>query len=382
MNNLFLALAALSLAAWLYLLLGRGGFWLPRELPRAHRPWRWPSVAALVPARNEAKCVGKAVASLLAQDYPGSFRVVLIDDHSSDGTAAIARAAAVGHEDRFQIVAARDLPPGWSGKLWTLSEGVRHLEEAGAGPELFLLTDADIEHDRGTLGDLVRSLEAEQRDLVSLMVLLRCRNVVERWLIPAFVFFFAKLYPFAWASDPRRHVAAAAGGCILLRREAYRRIGGFAAIKGALIDDCALAAAVKRSGGRIRIAMTRHARSLRVYSHVADVRHMVARTAYTQLDHSRVALALTVMGIAIVYLVPPMLAFEDNAAGWVARFAWGAMVLAYVPMLRFYRLSALWAPLLPSVAAVYLWATLESAWRHHRGEGGQWKGRVAWQSRR
>ncbi|HUB95920.1 MAG TPA: glycosyltransferase [Stellaceae bacterium] len=382
MTGVVLAIAALSLAVWLYLLLGRGMFWLPRELPPAPDPGRWPSVAALVPARNEADCVAAAIASLVAQDYPGSFRIVLVDDHSTDGTAAVARAAAKGREDRLRIVNARPLPVGWSGKLWALAEGVRSLEGDEAAPDLYLFTDADIEHDPKSLAELVRSLEADGRDLVSLMVLLRCRSFAERWLIPAFVFFFAMLYPFAWANDPRRRTAAAAGGCILMRRDTYRRVGGYAAIKGALIDDCALARAAKQKGGRIRLALTRHTRSLRAYPRVADVRAMVARTAYTQLHHSPLELVLTVLGLALVYLAPPALAFIGGVAGLIGGCAWALMTVVYLPMVRFYRLSPLWAPFLPCVAVVYLWATIESAWRHYRGQGGLWKGRVSWQSQR
>lgn len=376
-------LALLILAIWLYLLLGRGFFWLARAAPPAALPARWPSVAAVVPARNEAEVVGIAISSLLAQSYPGRLSVVLVDDHSTDGTELVARAAAsaAGKSEALRIVAARPLPPGWTGKLWALAEGVNQIEQESDPPELYLFTDADIAHHKDNLKELAARLESEQRDLVSLMVLLRCRSFAERFLIPAFVFFFAMLYPFAWSNDPGRHTAAAAGGCILLRRSVYQRIGGYAAICGALIDDCALAREVKR-GGAIWLGLTRETVSLRAYPHVADIWRMVVRTAYTQLDHSPVVLLGAVLGLFLTYLVPPLLAvLATGPARWIGAAAWLLMALAYAPMLRFYRQSPLWAPLLPGIAAVYLAATLDSAGRHWRGKGGEWKGRVQWQSR-
>lgn len=377
-----MAVAGLSLAIWLYLLLFRGFFWLAHLPAPMPPPARWPSVVAVVPARNEAAVVGEAVSSLLAQDYPGRFSVVLIDDHSEDGTADIARAAAarLGKSERLRVLGARALPPGWTGKLWALAEGVRQVEEQGDEPELFLFTDADIAHHRSNLAELAARLEGDGRDLVSLMVLLRCRSLAERFMVPAFVFFFAMLYPFAWSNDPSKNTAAAAGGCVLLRRSAYRRIGGFAAIRNALIDDCALAKAVKQSGGSIWLGLTRETRSLRPYPGLGDIWRMIARTAYAQLQHSPLLLAGTVLGLAVTYLVPPALVLASGSAAWLAGTAWLAMSLAYLPMVRFYRLAPLWAPLLPGIALVYLAATLDSARRHWQGAGGEWKGRVQWRS--
>jgi len=382
MSGVVVALATLSLAIWLYLLLFRGFFWLARLPAPVAPPARWPSVVAVVPARNEAAVVGEAVSSLLAQDYPGRFSVVLVDDHSEDGTAAIARAAAAraGKGDHLTVLGAQPLPKGWTGKLWALAEGVRQVEEQGEPPELFLFTDADIAHHPSNLAELVARLDAERRDLVSLMVKLRCRSWAERLMIPAFVFFFAMLYPFAWSNDPRRKTAAAAGGCVLLRRSAYRRIGGFAALSGALIDDCALAKAVKESGGAIWLGLTQRTRSLRPYPGIGDIWRMVARTAYAQLRYSPLLLLGTVLGLALTYLVPPALAFAGGAAGWLAVAAWAAMSLAYLPMVLFYGLSPLRAPLLPATAVVYLAATLDSARRYWQGAGGEWKGRVEWRS--
>lgn len=377
MNLALTALGGLVVAIWAYLLLGRGFFWLARVPTPAPLPARYPSVVAVIPARNEAEGVGRAVASLLDQEYPGDFSVVVVDDHSNDGTAEVARAAAAGRDDRLTVVAARPLPGGWTGKLWALSEGVRQVARP---PDLYLFTDADIAHHRSNLTELVARLESEQRDLVSLMVKLHCESFAERFLIPPFVFFFALLYPFAWSNDPRKKVAGAAGGCILIRRSAYERIGGYAAIKGELIDDCALAREVKR-GGAIWLGLTQATESLRLYPRVADIWNMVARTAYTQLDYSPLLLAGTVLGLVVTYLAPVLLLFAGDRAAWLGALAWLGMAVSYAPMLRFYGRSLLWAPLLPAAASVYLAATIASAWRHWRGRGGEWKGRVQWQSR-
>lgn len=376
-------IAALALAAWLYLLFGRGFFWLPAFPAPAPAPERWPSVAIIVPARNEAAVVGEAVASLVAQTYPGDFSITLVDDHSDDGTAELARRAAYrsGRSEKLSVVEAAPLPPGWSGKLWALQCGIAAVEAAREPPELLLFTDADIVHFPTNLAGLVARLEAERRDLVSEMVLLRCRSLAERFLIPAFVFFFAMLYPFAWSNDRRSRTAAAAGGVMLLRRSAYYGAGGFAAIRGELIDDCALAKAVKASGGSTWLGLTKAARSLRPYPEIADIWRMVARTAFAQLNYSPWLLAATVAGLVLVYLAPVALVFAGGSAGWIAAAAWVAMTLAYLPMVRFYDISPVWAPLLPASALVYLAATVDSARRHWQGSGGMWKGRVEWRHR-
>jgi hopene-associated glycosyltransferase HpnB len=378
-------LAALSLLMWLYLLLGRGFFWREPLIAEsgAATPGEVPPVVAVVPARDEAAAVGRAVASLLRQDYPGEFRVILVDDRSSDGTAGIARQAAAesGAAERLTIVPGAPLQPGWTGKLWAVEQGWR--EAALLLPEaaFVLLTDADIEHHPENLRELVARAGRDRLDLASLMVRLHCETAAERALIPAFVFFFAKLYPFAWAADPARRSAAAAGGCMLVRREALERIGGLGAIRGALIDDCALAAAVKGSGGRIWLGLTRRTASLRRYEGAGEIWRMVARTAFTQLRHSPLLLLGTVIGMALLYLAPPVLTFAgltfaSGLATPLAAAAWLAMSLAYAPMLRFYGQSPFFAPLLPMVALVYLGATLDSARRHWQGRGGEWKGRV------
>ena len=375
---ILVALGGLVLAIWIYLMLGRGFFWSTALAAPAPEPAQYPRVVAVMPARNEAETVGRAVTSLLDQDYPGEFSIVLVDDHSHDATAEIARDAARGREDRLSVVSARSLPGGWTGKLWALSEGVRQI---ASQPDLYLFTDADIAHHRTNLRELVARLEAEQRDMVSLMVKLHCESLAEKFLIPPFVFFFALLYPFSWSNNRRRTTAAAAGGCVLLRRSAYERIGGYAAIRDELIDDCALAAMVKKSGGSIWLGLTPGTESLRPYPEIADIWNMVARTAYTQLHYSPFLLAATVVGLVLTYLAPVLLLFAGGTAGLLGLGAWLIMAGAYAPMLRFYGRSLLWAPLLPAAASVYLGATVASAWRHWRGRGGEWKGRVQWQSR-
>jgi hopene-associated glycosyltransferase HpnB len=372
-----LAVALLSLAIWLILLFARGGFW--REAPRpapATSP-RWPPVVAIVPARDEAEGIGAAIASLLRQRYPGDFRIVLVDDHSGDGTADIALAAAreCDAAERLTIVAASPLPPRWTGKLWAVSEGLRQIAESGVAPEYVLLTDADIAHHATNLRELVARSETDGLDLASLMVLLRCRSFAERALIPAFVFFFAMLYPFAWVNDPRRRTAGAAGGCMLVRRSALARIGGIASIKGAMIDDCALGAKIKE-GGRIWLGLTRQTQSLRAYPALGDIWRMIARTAYSQLHYSPLLLVGTVAGLAVTYLAPPALTLAGGVAAFPAALAWLAMTIAFAPILRLYRQPLIIAPLLPAIATFYLAATIDSARRHWLGKGGEWKGRV------
>jgi hopene-associated glycosyltransferase HpnB len=371
------AIGLASLAIWLALLFGRGMFWWPRLPAASPDPARWPRVVAVVPARDEAEIIERSIGSLLRQDYPGEFSVILVDDHSGDGTADIA--GRLDRRGRLRIVAAPPLPHGWTGKLWAMQSGVQHLGDA----ELVLFTDADIAHHSANVCELVARLQAENRDLVSLMVRLHCDSLAERFLIPAFVFFFAMLDPFAWVNDPHRTTAAAAGGCMLIRREALDRIGGLGAIKGALIDDCALARAVKRSGGSIRLDFTQQTVSLRPYPAIADIWNMVARTAYTQLRYSPLWLAGTVIGMTLTYLAPPLLALSGTrTAAWLGAAAWLLMSLTYLPMVRFYRLSPLWSLLLPATTSVYLGATVASAWRHFRGRGGSWKGRVEWRNAR
>jgi hopene-associated glycosyltransferase HpnB len=383
--------AALVLATWLYLIAARGGFWRAAErddngAPAAAAAAEWPAVTAVVPARDEAETVGATITALLRQDYRGPFNVILVDDQSRDGTARLAREAApaLAAGDRLTVVAGRPLPAGWTGKLWAQSQGIEHaVDVARNAPQVadyLLLTDADIVFAPGTLASLVARAEHDALLLNSLMVKLRCQSFAERLFVPAFVFFFQMLYPFAWVNDPRRATAAAAGGCMLVRREALAAAGGLASIRGALIDDCALAKLLK-SRGPIALTLTDNAHSVRAYPALGDIRRMVARSAYAQLGYSPLVLAGTVLGLALTYLAPVALTvFADGFAQFAGIFAWALMVCAFRPMLRFYGMrglrSWLWAAALPAIAAMYMAFTLDSAYQHARGRGGMWKGRA------
>jgi len=381
---MLLGLAALAPAAiWLYLLLGRGGFWrMPHAPPEGELPARAPRVVAIIPARNEAAVVGSAIRSLARQEYPGEFQIVLVDDDSTDGTADAARLAAPA--GLLTIVRAASLPSGWSGKLWAVAEGIRYAQ--ALNPDYFLLTDADIVHPPENLATLVVRSELSGYDLVSYMAMLECRTLAERALIPAFVLFFFMLYPPAWIRSARHSTAGAAGGCMLIRRAMLDRIGGIRSIAGNLIDDCALARAVKNGGGRVWLGLSPRTRSTREYATFSEIGSMISRTAFAQLQYSPLLLIGTVLGLLITYLAPPLLAIgaiwhgSAYAAG-LGAFAWLLMSIAYCPIVRYYRRSPLWAPLLPLVAAFYLGATVHSAVSHWRGRGGMWKGRVATASR-
>ncbi len=362
-------LTALALLIWLYLLLEHGRFWHSEPELTPSRPDAAPAVAVVVPARDEAPLIEQSLRSLLAQDYAGPLRVIMVDDGSHDGTGAIAR--AIG-DPNLVVLDGQPRPAGWSGKLWAVAQG---LAEAGSA-ELVLLADADIVHQPRHLATLVAQLERGDLDLVSEMVALACETPAEHALVPAFVYFFQLLYPFMWVNDPLRATAAAAGGTMLLRRRALDRIGGVAAVRGALIDDVALAAAVKR-GGRIWLGHSGLARSVRSYPAIADIWRMVSRTAYVQLHFSRWLLAATVLAMGLTFLVPPIAAlFGHGLARWLGWIAWGAMAASYQPTLHRYRRSVLWAPCLPAVAAFYLAATIGSALKHHLGRGVAWKGRA------
>lgn len=360
----------MSVAAWIYLLFGRGGFWRVRTVRLPKPPAAGKSVAVVIPARNEESVIGRAIASVLAQDYDGPLHVYLTDDHSTDGTVA-----AAGSDDRLTVVESGPLPEGWTGKVWALSEGLKHVE--AKAPDYILFTDADIVHTPGNIAGLVARAEAENLDLVSYMVRLHCKSLAERALIPAFVFFFFKLYPPSWVARGDHIAAGAAGGCILIRSSALARIGGIPAIRGELIDDCALARAVKRSGGRIWLGLTHDAASIREYRTPGEIHHMIARTAFTQLRYSAMLLAGTLAGMAIIYLAPPLLMLtREPMALTFGTIAWLLMIISYLPILRFYDRSFLWAPLLPLIALFYMIATIDSAIRYWRGRGGLWKDRI------
>ena len=381
MNAAALTIALLGLAIWLYLLFGRGLFWLARERDDRGEPTEpaaWPSVAVVAPARDEADVIERAIGSLLAQDYPGALRVVLVDDQSADGTAELAR--ALPHAERLEVLAGAPLPRGWVGKMWAVSQGVAH---ASAGrPDYLLLTDADIGHQPDNLRRLVARAEAGRLSLVSLMVRLHCRSFAERLLIPAFVFFFDMLFPFGWVNDPGRKLAAGAGGCMLVRREALEAAGGIGAIRDAIIDDCALAARLKRQGP-IWLGLTLRAHSLRPYQGFAEIGRMVSRSAYAQLGYSPMVLLGTLLGMGLTYLAPAALALTLH--GWAAALGaltWLLMAVSFQPMLRLYRLSPLWGLALPLIGALYTLFTVQSAIEVWRGRGGMWKGRAQAQAGR
>jgi len=373
-------IASTVLAIWLYLIAARGGFWraAERDGDRPSLAGAWPAVTAIIPARDEAECVGETIGALLRQDYPGRFDVILVDDQSRDATTRVARdaAAALDAGERLTVLGGRALPAGWTGKLWAQQQGVEQAESAAVAPDYLLFTDADIVYTADAVANLVARAQAGGSVLTSLMAKLRCQSFAERMFVPAFIFFFQMLYPFAWANDPRRSTAAAAGGCMLVRRDALREAGGFAAIRDALIDDCALAKLLKR-GGSISIALTERVHSIRAYPQIADIRRMVSRTAYAQLRYSPLLLLGTVLGLVLTYLAPVALAiFADGVAQFIGLFVWLLMAFAFRPTLRFYGMSWLWAPALPAIAAVYMAFTVDSAYQHARGRGGMWKGRA------
>ena len=383
--------AAASLAAWTLLLVGRAFFWWPAprlkgEVSGAKPPPR--SAVAVVPARDEAEILPRTLPTVLTQDYTGPFRVVLVDDRSEDGTASVARAAAqaASAEDRLEVVDGGPLPAGWSGKVWAMHQGVEARSQADR-PDFLWLTDADVAHEPWILGALIAKAEAEELDLVSVMATLRVESAWDRLLVPAFVYFFAKLYPFRFVGDPRRRNAGAAGGCILVRRSALDRAGGLAEIRSALIDDCALGRLIKRIGGRIWLGFSGGVRSVRSYGSLASVWEMVARSAYIQLGHSPLMLVGTILGMLFLYALPPLaslggavaLAFDGTAAiplAAVGGAAWALMATTFVPLLRHHGVGWAVAPLLPVAGVLYTAMTVSSAWRHWRGRGGAWKGRT------
>jgi GT2 family glycosyltransferase len=414
-----LFVAALSFFIWLYLAAARGTFWslqpFDDDQAQHNEPATWPKVVALIPARNEAETIAQTITALLQQDYPGKFSIVVVDDHSEDQTQQLAHRAAKENADesRIQIRSASPLPPGWTGKLWALNEGVStsvnisspthslpSLElssraERGicfsppasigadegsvrkAPPTYFWFTDADVVHAPHTLRRLVARAEQDHLDLTSLMVLLQAKTLPERALIPAFLFFFLKLYPPSQIANPKSRTAGAAGGCVLVRREILEKIGGLTAIRSEVIDDCALARVVKRTNGKIWMGVTRASHSLRAYPTFAEIRDMIARTAFTQLRYSTLLLLGTLLGMLLTYVAPVALLFAtDPVARILALTTWLLMSLIFLPTIRFYRLSPLRAPLLPLTALFYAYATWLSAVRYWLNRGAQWKGRA------
>lgn len=373
-------LSAISLVIWLYLILARGGFWLGsvRDGSRPPVPPKWPAIAIVIPARNEAELIGLSMRSLLRQDYPGPVTLIVVDDDSSDGTAALARAAAEEAKagTYVSVITSHGLPPGWTGKLWAVSQGVAAAEAQQIRPDYILLTDADIVHAPDTLAWLVSKALAGGFALTSLLAKLRCESLAERGHVPAFVFFFQMLFPFAWVNRPKSSTAAAAGGCMLINADALRRSGGIESVRNALIDDCALAKALKAQGP-IWLGLTDRVRSIRAYEKFVDVKRMISRSAYAQLRYSPFLLVLTIAGMALTFAAPPLLAvFGSGLERYLGLAAWAIMAASFQPTLRFYRVSPLWGAALPGIAFLYAYYTLDSAYRHARRQGGKWKGRV------
>jgi hopene-associated glycosyltransferase HpnB len=368
------SIAAASCLIWLYLIGARGKFWrvAPAALPSLEAASA-SRIAVIVPARNEADVIAQPVLSLLQQDYSGPLHVFVVDDHSSDGTAEVVRRAAAAKPGALTIVSAAPLPPGWTGKMWALSQGVQHA--SNFAPDYFLFTDADIVHASNSVSTSVALAQAGNRDLVSFMVKLRCESLAERALIPAFVFFFFLLYPPEWVNHRKSNAAAAAGGDILVRADALARIGGISRIRNQLIDDCALAREIQR-GGRIWLGLTEQARSIRPYGTFAVIGRMISRNAFYQLRHSAWLLIGTIIGLAVTYAAPPVLLFFGSWTLLLGASAWLLMTCCFIPIVRFYSLSLLWALALPLVAIFYAGATVHSAIRYWLGRGGEWKDRV------
>ena len=377
-----LSVAIAALAAWLYLIFGRGFFWMERPLKEIPESLSRAVVAVVVPARNEVEVIEQTTTALVQQDYPGYYHIWLVDDHSSDQTVALGlkAARAVGQAERLTVIKAPPLPEGWTGKLWALETGIRSALDVFPDIEYFLFTDADIVHPPQSLSRLLARAEAgsfngRPYDLVSLMARLHCRSFAERMTIPAFVFFFQMLYPFRRANNPADRLAAAAGGVMLVRRGSLEKIGGLTSVRGALIDDCALAAAVKNQG-RIRIGLSSDIASVRVHRGFESVWRMVARTAFTQLKYSWFLLFGTLAGMLVTYAAPPLLLFSRSPwAFWLGVLSWLLMTIAYYPTVRLYRLNPLWALTLPVSALIYSGATVDSARRYRLKKGGEWKGR-------
>ena len=371
------SIAAISLTIWLYCVFLRGGYWRSDALgdKPSPAPEAWPHIVAVIPARNEQDSIAASMTSLLRQDYPGRFSIILVDDNSEDATASIAACLPeqTGSQVALTILRGEPLPEGWTGKLWAVQQGIASATRER--PDLLLLTDADIVYAPDMLRTLAGRAETGGYVLTSLMAKLRCESPAERAFIPAFVYFFQMLYPFSWVNDPENPMAAAAGGCMLIRADALEQAGGIAVIRDALIDDCSLAAVMKRQGP-IWLGLTDRVHSIRASGALADIHAMVSRSAYAQLRYSPVLLGLTLIGMALTYWAPPLLTlFGHGTARALGFAAWVLMAISFWPMLRFYGLTPLWAPALPAIATGYMAFTFSSALQHMLGRGGRWKGR-------
>jgi hopene-associated glycosyltransferase HpnB len=379
MFSLAAAGTLICLATWLYLLVAHGGFWKvsSHRSPLSPAQHLQGTVAVVIPARDEAHVIGGTVTSLLAQSCADRIRIFIVDDQSSDDTAEAARQAALGfgRPDAVTVIPGAPLPAGWTGKLWAVQQGV--IRATALDPAFLLLTDADIKHSRNSVAALVAIAESGGYALTSFMVKLHCRSLPERLLVPPFVFFFFMLFPPRWSRDPQRRTAGAAGGCMLVRPSALEAAGGIAAIRGEIIDDCALARAVKQSGGRVWLGLTPDTVSTRQYGTFAEIELMIARTAFNQLRHSAFLLLGSAVGLAVTYLLPVVLVFSRNSMlAATGALCWLLMTCSFAPMVRFYGLNPAWAVTLPLSASFYLFATVHSALKYWVGRGGEWKGRA------
>lgn len=393
MQFFLLILSILSLFIWIYLILFRGGYWLSNQKlelnPKLYS--FYPSICAIIPARNEADTIPISLPSLLNQNYLGNISIVLVDDQSTDGTGDLALEISrnLNQSQRINVLQGEPLPLGWSGKLWAMQQGLSYLQSQSINAEYILFTDADIKHDLLNLSQLVTKAEQEKLALVSLMVLLKCESFWERFLIPAFVYFFQKLYPFSWTNKPKNKIAAAAGGCILIRRDILEKVGGIEILKTALIDDCTLATVVKRfiqnnpnlEPQGIWLGLTETTYSLRDYPSLKSIWDLIARTAFTQLNYSTLLLIGTVLGMVLTYLVSPLsillgILLNNKIILAIGLMIWLLMALSYLPTLKLYKRSPLWSFSLPVIAFLYTLMTIDSALRYWQGKGGGWKGRV------
>lgn len=376
-----LYLSVLTLIFWLYALLSKVRFWQIRTSPVPSPPAQeknWPQIVAVIPARNEAETIASTLQSLLTQSYPGEFSVILVNDHSEDETVSNAEACArqLGKEKQLIILNAPELPPRWSGKVWAMQQGFLHCEKVHLRPQYILFTDADITHSEDSLHELACRAYRDKLSLVSFMVKLNCQSFAEKLMIPAFVYFFRMLYPFEKVNNPNSSIAAAAGGVMLVERAVLRKSQGLAKIHNALIDDCALAKVIQKEGS-LWLGMTASTISSRQYSSFGEIWTMIARTAFFQLRNSFLRLMGCIVGMALIFIVPPALTLASSGIPQIiGALAWAMIAITYAPMLRFYKRSLLWAPFLPIIALLFLGATLDSARRHYLGHGGSWKGRA------
>ncbi len=387
MNLILYIVLGFSLLTWLFLIIFWGDFWLCNQKitnTSQDNNQNNISVCAVIPARNEADLLPITLKSLLRQDYSGDLRIILVDDQSTDGTGEIAQQIAeeLCLNGRLEVISSEELPADWTGKLWALNQGINYAQKYK--PDYILLTDADIKHHSTNLKELINKAKTENLDLVSLMVLLRCKSFWERFLIPAFVFFFQKLYPFPWVNNPSKNIAAAAGGCILIKTETLIKIGGIEIVKNALIDDCSLAQAIKLGEDKNRgiwLGLTENTCSLREYNSLNTIWDMVARTAFTQLNYSPLLLLGTLIGMSLIYLAVPVsfilgLWLKNYIIVVISLIIWLLMSISYFPTIKLYKISPLWSLNLPLIAFLYNLMTIDSALRHWQGKGGAWKGRV------